>query len=83
MFELIDGMEKGIYSSRGQESIKVKKDFQFFPRKELTSKGVDVLCEGKDCVHLTNVSDDLIYILGLEKSPLETHNKLSSGNKPL
>ena len=39
-----------------------------------------VLCEGKDCVHLTNVFDDLRYILGLEKSLLETHNKLSSGN---
>ena len=61
VFELIDGMEKGIHSSRGQESIfdKSKKDFQFFPRTELTSKGVVVLCEGKDCVHLTNVSDDL------------------------
>ena len=82
VFELIDGMEKGIYASRGQESIfdKSKKDFQFFPRKELTSKGVVVLCEGKDCVHLTNVSDDLRCILGLEKSPLETHNKPSSGN---
>ena len=79
MFELIDGMEKGIHSSRGQESIfdKSKKEFQFFPRKELTSKGVVVLCDGKDCVHLTNVSDALRYILGLKKSPLETHNKLS------
>ena len=78
MFELIDGMEKGIHSSRGQESIfdKSKKDFQFFPRKEFTYKGV-VLCEWKDCVHLTNLSDDLRYILGLQKSPLETHNKIS------
>ena len=85
VFELIDGMEKGIYASRGQESIfdKSKKDFQFFPSKELTSKGVVVLCEGKDCVHLTNVSDDLRYIFGLEKSPLKTHNKLFSGTTSL
>ena len=60
-------------------SIKNKKNFQFFRRKELTSKDVVVLWEGKDCVHLTNVSDDLKYILGLEKSPMVTHNKTSSG----
>ena len=61
-------------------SIKVKKDFHFLPRKELTSKGV-VLCEGKDCVHLKNVSYDLRYILGLKKSLLETQNNISRANQ--